>query len=153
MKSYIVYVQHDKETDDYFIEFNEEILEASGFKMGDELVWTKLDNESYSITKKTITKELIETTSNWTNTDWNNLRDWLKSMLVTNIITVTFNKKDGTERVMRCTLKPTIIPAIGINENKKTKKVNQDTLAVFDVDQNGWRSFIIKAIKRIQVNL
>lgn len=153
MKSYIVDVQHDKETDDYFIEFNEEILEASGFKVGDELVWTKLDNESYSITKKTITKELIETTSNWTNTDWNNLRDWLKSMLVTNTVTVTFNKKDGTERVMRCTLKPTIIPAIGINENKKTKKVNQDTLAVFDVDQNGWRSFIIKAIKRIQVNL
>lgn len=153
MKSYIVDVQHDKETDDYFIEFNEEILEASGFKVGDELVWTKLDNESYSITKKTITKELIETTSNWTNTDWNNLRDWLKSMLVTNTVTVTFNKKDGTERVMRCTLKPTIIPAVGINENKKTKKVNQDTLAVFDVDQNGWRSFIIKAIKRIQVNL
>lgn len=37
---------------DYFIELSDEILENSGFEVGDTVVWTKNENGSYTITKK-----------------------------------------------------------------------------------------------------
>jgi hypothetical protein len=40
------------ELGDYFIELSDEILESSGFEVGDTIVWTKNDNGSYTITKK-----------------------------------------------------------------------------------------------------
>lgn len=153
MKSYIVDVQHDKETDDYFIELNEEILKASGFNIGDELVWTKLENGSYQISKKNISNDIIiKSTNDFSESDWDNFKIWLKIMLSTNIVTVTFNKKDGTERVMRCTLKPDMIQ-ITETKKKKTRKTSLDTLAVFDLEQDGWRSFTIKSVKNIQITL
>lgn len=153
MKSYIVDVQHDKETDDYFIELNEEILKASGFNIGDELVWTKLENGSYQISKKNISNDIIiKSTNDFSESDWDNFKIWLKTMLSTNIVTVTFNKKDGTERVMRCTLKPDMIQ-ITETKKKKTRKTSLDTLAVFDLEQDGWRSFTIKSVKNIQITL
>ena len=40
------------ELGDYFIELSDEILESSGFEVGDTIVWTKNDNGSYTLTKK-----------------------------------------------------------------------------------------------------
>ena len=35
---------------------------------------------------------------------------WLKDMLKFGPMSVTFTKKDGTERVMECTLRPDLLP-------------------------------------------
>lgn len=50
MKSWTLPVQQ-REDGEYYIELNDEILEGSGFKIGDELKWTDLKNGSFSLTK------------------------------------------------------------------------------------------------------
>lgn len=77
-------------------------------------------------------------------------RDWLIGLLADdkNPTTVTFMKKDGTQRVMRCTRSPTQIP-----EDQHPKNGTGDsesTLRVFDLDKNEWRSFIVENVKRIE---
>jgi hypothetical protein len=58
------------------------------------------------------------------------------------VVQVTFTKKDGTERVMECTLKEDMLPAqVDIEEAIQKKKPNPDVLAVWDVEKEGWRSF------------
>ena len=63
-------------------------------------------------------------------------RELLKEALDHNIVTVTFNKVDGTERVMQCTLMNDVVPA-----TKGTKKDNPEVLNVWDIDKRDWRSF------------
>jgi hypothetical protein len=72
----------------------------------------------------------------------------LQQLLTMQTLTVTFTKKDGTERVMRCTLDPAKLP---IREHTETKirKPNNEILSVFDLDAQGWRSFTKTAVKCI----
>lgn len=86
----------------------------------------------------------------WTDEEWAEFTVWLSELLHGNEVTVDFNKKDGTNRVMRCTLKPELLPKVELTENKKTKKKSENTLAVFDLDKQEWRSFTIKSINRIK---
>ena len=51
-KRWTLPVQYNKETDEYFIEFNEEMMEASGFRPGDTLNWEDNKDGSYTMTKK-----------------------------------------------------------------------------------------------------
>jgi hypothetical protein len=93
-------------------------------------------------------------TPDWSGSEWNTFRDWLKSMLRVGPATVTFTKKDGTERVMKCTLVPDQLPAVEIKEDKAPRKQKtEDVLAVYDVEANGWRSFTIRAVKRVEFTL
>lgn len=85
--------------------------------------------------------------------DWDMFSEWLKNILKTEIATVTFTKKDGTERIMKCTLDPKLLPEIPVAEGKKTRKVNEDVLSVYDVEVQGWRSFTIKSIKRVNLTI
>jgi hypothetical protein len=69
--------------------------------------------------------------SEWTDKDWNKLDKWLRGILKTETITITFIKKDGTERVMNCTLNPDIVPKVEVKEDVKPRKVSeQDTRAI-----------------------
>ena len=56
-------------------------------------------------------------TSEWTDKDWNKFTTWLKGMLHVSDMSVTFTKADGTERVMKCTLQPELLPKVEIKEN------------------------------------
>lgn len=79
-------------------------------------------------------------------------RDWLVSLLHTGPVTVTFTKTDGTDRVMRCSLREDLV----VNYEKKTDKkrvVKEDILPVFDIDKQEWRSFRWDSIKRIEGSL
>jgi WYL_2, Sm-like SH3 beta-barrel fold len=67
---------------------------------------------------------------------WNKLND--------GTIQVIFTKKDGTERIMNCTLHEDYVPEI-----KGTKAINPDVIAVYDVDAEGWRSFRWDSIKKV----
>ena len=101
-------------------------------------------------------------TLNWINTDVKvtdelepKLHKWLKGVLVSTPVTVTFTKVDGTVRVMKCTLESTKIPKVEIKEDAKPRKQSDSTkaLRVFDLEKKEWRSFTIKNIKRIEFTI
>lgn len=67
------------------------------------------------------------------------------SALQTGVRTITFTKKDGTERVMKATLQESVVPA-----TTGTRTAPETNLVVFDTENNGWRSVIIKNIKSFE---
>jgi hypothetical protein len=65
---------------------------------------------------------------------------------------VTFEKKDGSLRKMRCTLKD--VPQYERKiESETPRKKNDEVMSVFDLDKSEWRSFRIDSIKEIKFNL
>lgn len=77
---------------------------------------------------------------------------WLKGLLRERNVVVTFTKKDGTDRKMECTLQEGVV----VPHEKTTdreKAINPDTLAVWDVEKNAWRSFRLDSIKLIDFNI
>ena len=93
-------------------------------------------------------------TANWSDNEWNTFRDWLRDMLKMGPVTVTFTKKDGSERIMRCTLEPEQLPKVEVKEDKVSRKQKtDDVLAVYDLESLGWRSFTIKSVKRIELSI
>jgi hypothetical protein len=87
----------------------------------------------------------------WTDKDWNKFDKWLRGTLQTEIVTVTFTKKDGTERVMSCTTNPNVVPKVEVKEDAKPRKVSETTMRVFDTEIKEWRSFTTKSIKHLSV--
>lgn len=79
-------------------------------------------------------------------------KDWLLGLLREQDVQVTFTKKDGSIREMLCTLKQDSIP-----EDKIPKGVERATpsesLAVFDVEKQEWRSFRFDSITGIKALL
>ena len=73
-------------------------------------------------------------------------REQLKNLLKENVLSVTFLKKDGSERTMLCTLKPDLFPVQEATETTKERKENLDVLQVYDTENNGWRSFRLDSI-------
>jgi len=49
-QTYTVDVELDPESGDHYLQFNDEILEATGWKVGDVLKWTQLDDEKWQLT-------------------------------------------------------------------------------------------------------
>ena len=77
-------------------------------------------------------------------------RNWLKDILhQMDVVEVTFTKKDGTNRVMNCTLKEGIvIPHVKTTDREK--KANVEMCPVWDIDKNEWRSFTYESITEIK---
>ena len=78
-------------------------------------------------------------------------KDGIKSTLKTYTAKVTFTKVDGSERIMKCTLNEALIPQS--TEEKKTDRVkveNDNVLAVWDLESEGWRSFKVDSVKSVQ---
>ena len=69
------------------------------------------------------------------------------NMLTNSVVTVTFTKVNGEERVMRCTLLSEYMPNGGGPTLLQEGKNNN--LSVWDVDANGWRSFRLDSVKSI----
>ena len=89
----------------------------------------------------------IEGTKKSMNTLDHNFRESLIEHLSNGEVKVTFEKKDGTLREMRCTLKD--VPKYERKTEKVSRKKNEEVLSVFDLDKNEWRSFRIESIKNI----
>ena len=66
-------------------------------------------------------------------------------MLLTGQCRVIFTKLNGEERNMVCTLKEGVIPKATKDpiSQKKVRDLNEEVLAVWDVNKEGWRSFRI----------
>lgn len=97
--------------------------------------------------------EEMKITTNFNDTDWETFGNWMKDMLRVGPAQVIFTKKDGTERIMNCTLQAERLPKVEVKEDKVPRKQNTDTLAVYDLDNQGWRSFTIKSVKSITFDL
>jgi len=82
-------------------------------------------------------------------------RDILLRDLRENVIEVTFTKVNGESRVMRCSLKPEVLPeSYSLTEEPKERDFhskNPNVISCWDVQSNGWRSFRIDSVKYVQV--
>lgn len=78
-------------------------------------------------------------------------REILVEGLQNNVMRVLFTKVNGDERVMNCTLHDSVLPEKYISEDIIKKKENPDTISVWDIDKNGWRSFRLDSIKEFKI--
>lgn len=67
-------------------------------------------------------------------------REWLRTLLSEQVIAISFIKKDGTVRDMVCTLTSDNIPDEQAPKNSGKAK-SDESIAVFDVEKQEWRSF------------
>jgi hypothetical protein len=75
-------------------------------------------------------------------------RQDVMNMLNNDILTVTFTKLNGEERVMRCTLLTEYLPG-GTVAPQLLQEDTGDTISVWDTEVNGWRSFRLSSVKTI----
>jgi len=76
-------------------------------------------------------------------------REWLVDNLFEGVVEVTFTKKDGTERVMNCTLCDNFLPETGLVGHGASK----DAVKVFDTDKQAWRSFRWESVKAVKISV
>jgi hypothetical protein len=62
---------------------------------------------------------------------------------------VTFTKKDGTDRTMRCTRSPDLLPP-GAVKGTDTRKDQGNLIAVYDLDAQAWKGFFFDKMVAIQ---
>lgn len=74
----------------------------------------------------------------------------LNNLLKRKILKITFKKKDGSERIMKCTLLEDMVPFYE-KKTERVKKVNEDVLAVWDLDKDAFRSFKLDSVIDYQV--
>lgn len=109
----------------------------------------------------TINNELLANVSILDEEQLIQFREWLLAILKQGPVIVTFNKKDGSERVMTCTLDPSVLPPAPVHESNtdspvnfpKTKKENLNTVSVYDLTAMGWRSFILKNVTNVTLTI
>jgi len=80
-------------------------------------------------------------------------KDWLRHLLKDEIVTLTFTKKDGSERIMKCTLNEQYVPKIEEGVVATSRKKSDEAQAVFDIEADGWRSFRWDSIEKIEFGL
>jgi WYL_2, Sm-like SH3 beta-barrel fold len=73
-------------------------------------------------------------------------KDEIQTFLRENITSVLFQKKDGTQRAMLCTLKADVLPPYERKEGEPAKKKSDESLAVWDLEKESWRSFRIDSL-------
>jgi len=83
-------------------------------------------------------------------------RQWLKDLLKEQEVTISFTKVSGEERVMTCTLNPSVVPpapapkVLAEGAVAKTKKENPDICSVWDITAQGWRSFRWASVTNVE---
>lgn len=78
----------------------------------------------------------------------------LKEDLKNGVVTVVFEKTDGTERTMRATLSDLYVPQVlsEYDDQQPTpakRQLNDNVQAVWDIDAGGWRSFRLDSVKQL----
>jgi hypothetical protein len=77
-------------------------------------------------------------------------KDTLRKELKEGVKTITFTKTDGTQRVLKCTLQESVLPQVDAAKTTTVKKQNDEALAVWDIENAGWRSFRFDSIISVQ---
>tara|TARA_R110000851_G_scaffold277935_1_gene431017 strand:+ start:39 stop:302 length:264 start_codon:yes stop_codon:yes gene_type:complete len=81
----------------------------------------------------------------------------MTELLQTGIKVVTFKKANGDLRVMKCTLNAKHLPPLPPADAAalspvKAKAPNDDVIAVWSIDDGGWRSFRLDSVTTIEEN-
>lgn len=77
-------------------------------------------------------------------------KEAVRDILRENSAEILFTKKDGTKRLMKCTLQEDQI----VMQEKKTErtiKSNDNVLAVWDLEAAGWRTVNLNTIESVKV--
>jgi hypothetical protein len=92
-----------------------------------------------------------------TDKEFEEFKTWTLGILHDNNITdlcVTFTKKDGTNRDMRCTLCEGRIPADKQPKTEGTGSKDSDSaVRVFDTEKSEWRSFRWDSVTKVSFDL
>jgi len=106
-----------------------------------------------------------------TDTERKIIRDWIRLLLQKTTARIDFVKSDGTVRQMRCTLDHDQIPvsiakplpvtkssagttvAESLESFKPRKQPSDETLRVYDLDKQEWRSFRFDRLQNITVDV
>jgi len=81
-------------------------------------------------------------------------KNWLKGLLKNEVVTLTFTKKDGSEREMVATLSEARIPkSEKTTESAGTRKYSDEVQPVYDVEAEGWRSFRWDSLSKIEFSI
>lgn len=75
------------------------------------------------------------------------VRGLFLAMLHESIMTVEFKKKNGDNRVMKCTTNPKFIEP---QTAPRPTRATLEAIRVFDMEKNDWRSFKLETVKSIQ---
>ena len=75
--------------------------------------------------------------------------DELKDILRKNVVFVNFVKKNGASRIMKCTLDPQYMPKPTESRRVTPRVVNEEVMSVWDMDNEGFRSFRMDSLRRI----
>lgn len=73
-------------------------------------------------------------------------------------LVVVFVKSNGEERSLKCTQNENLMnikqdkPEEELIKNSVERKVNLDQIRVYDLENNGWRSFNINSVKYVYKN-
>ena len=79
-------------------------------------------------------------------------RQKLMDALFKGKVTVTFDKVNGEERVMTCTLKDDLLPeSFDSNKLKDPNEEISTNQAVWDITADGWRSFRWDKLKGYEI--
>lgn len=81
------------------------------------------------------------------------LREWVKGLLQSDKVTVTFTKSDGTARTMVCTTSEVHGAKYVVTEGSKARKPNPEVCVVWDCSINEWRSFRWDRLKQVEFNI
>jgi hypothetical protein len=73
-------------------------------------------------------------------------RKEMKDALQNEICVVEFVKVNGDSRTMVCTLKESLLPE-NVSIVVPPKQENEDVIATWDIQAEGWRSFRIDSVK------
>lgn len=77
------------------------------------------------------------------------------ALLRNNVCEIQFTKRDGSLRVLKGTLLPTLLPeqtdVEEVTEGQKSKSVrgNQSNVVVYDLEAQGWRTFNVERLQSI----
>jgi len=82
--------------------------------------------------------------------DYTDFQTDLIDRLKNGVVEITFTKKDGTTRVMPCTLQESVIPT-STSEKTSTKTKSADVCTVWALDVNDWRAFRWDSFQRFEV--
>lgn len=77
----------------------------------------------------------------------------LVDLLQHNVVTVTFTKTNGDLRIMKCTLRSTLIPNTPKKNGIAIESTPRDAkyVAAWDLDVNNWRSFKVDSVKSVSI--
>jgi hypothetical protein len=79
--------------------------------------------------------------------------DDLIAKLREGVAKVKFTKKDGTERVMSCTLNVEYMPMVEFAKDQEAskKEPNKEVVKCWDTEKEAWRSFRVDSVLDVRV--